>query len=313
MLPFVFWRTLASIPVVALVALLVFSMLYLTPGDPAIMLAGETASDADIERIREALGLNKGFIERFGMWAWALVQGDFGASIYTKIPVLDTILGRLEPTLSLMGLTCVIAVTVAVPLGVLAAWKRGSALDSAVIGGAVLGTSVPVFVVGYLLAYFFSVRLGWFPVQGYTPIANGFSKWLMSVLLPSFVLSLGFIASIARITRATMLEVLSQDYVRTARAKGLSERAVLFVHALRNAAVPIATVVGQGVVMLIGGAVVTETVFNIPGIGRLTADAIFQRDYPIIQGIVLLFSFAYVFVNILIDVFYAAMDPQMRR
>lgn len=313
MLPFVFWRTLASIPVVALVALLVFSMLYLTPGDPAIMLAGETASDADIERIREALGLNKGFIERFGMWAWALVQGDFGASIYTKIPVLDTILGRLEPTLSLMGLTCVIAVTVAVPLGVLAAWKRGSALDSAVIGGAVLGTSVPVFVMGYLLAYFFSVRLGWFPVQGYSPIANGFSKWLMSVLLPSFVLSLGFIASIARITRATMLEVLSQDYVRTARAKGLSERAVLFIHALRNAAVPIATVVGQGVVMLIGGAVVTETVFNIPGIGRLTADAIFQRDYPIIQGIVLLFSFAYVFVNILIDVFYAAMDPQMRR
>lgn len=313
MLPFVFWRTLASIPVVALVALLVFSMLYLTPGDPAIMLAGETASDADIERIREALGLNKGFIERFGMWAWALVQGDFGASIYTKIPVLDTILGRLEPTLSLMALTCVIAVTFAVPLGVLAAWKRGSALDAAVIGGAVLGTSVPVFVMGYLLAYFFSVRLGWFPVQGYTPIANGFSKWLMSVLLPSFVLSLGFIASIARITRATMLEVLSQDYVRTARAKGLSERAVLFIHALRNAAVPIATVVGQGVVMLIGGAVVTETVFNIPGIGRLTADAIFQRDYPIIQGIVLLFSFAYVFVNILIDVFYAAMDPQMRR
>jgi peptide/nickel transport system permease protein len=295
MLPFVFWRTLASIPVVALVALLVFSMLYLTPGDPAIMLAGETASDADIERIREALGLNKGFIERFTMWAFALI------------------LGRLEPTLSLMGLTCLIAVTVAVPLGVLAAWKRGSALDGAVIGGAVLGTSVPVFVMGYLLAYVFSVRLGWFPVQGYTPIANGFSKWLMSVLLPSFVLSLGFIASIARITRATMLEILSQDYVRTARAKGLSERAVLFIHALRNAAVPIATVVGQGVVMLIGGAVVTETVFNIPGIGRLTADAIFQRDYPIIQGIVLLFSFAYVFVNILIDVFYAAMDPQMRR
>lgn len=313
MLPFVFWRTLASIPVVALVALLVFSMLYLTPGDPAIMLAGETASDADIERIREALGLNKGFIERFTMWAFALIQGDFGASIYTKIPVLETILSRLEPTLSLMGLTCLIAVTVAVPLGVLAAWKRGSALDAAVIGGAVLGTSVPVFVMGYLLAYVFSVRLGWFPVQGYTPIANGFSKWLMSVLLPSFVLSLGFIASIARITRATMLEILSQDYVRTARAKGLSERAVLFIHALRNAAVPIATVVGQGVVMLIGGAVVTETVFNIPGIGRLTADAIFQRDYPIIQGIVLLFSFAYVFVNILIDVFYAAMDPQMRR
>ncbi|MBJ7577885.1 ABC transporter permease [Devosia sp. MC532] len=313
MLPFVFWRTLASIPVVALVALLVFSMLYLTPGDPATMLAGEAASDADIERIREALGLNKGFIERFSIWALALIQGDFGSSIYTKIPVLQTILSRLEPTLSLMALTCVIAVTVAIPLGVLAAWKRGSALDAAVIGGAVLGTSVPVFVMGYLLAYLFSVRLGWFPVQGYNPIASGFSKWVMSILLPSFVLSLGFIASIARITRATMLEVLSQDYVRTARAKGLSERAVLFVHSLRNAAVPIATVVGQGVVMLIGGAVVTETVFNIPGIGRLTADAIFQRDYPIIQGIVLLFSFAYVFVNILIDVFYAAMDPQMRR
>lgn len=313
MLPFVLWRMLASIPVMALVALLVFSMLYLTPGDPAAIIAGETATDADILRIRESLGLDGSYFQRFGVWAWALLQGDLGVSIFTKTPVIDTILSRFEPTFSLMVLTCLIAVSVAVPLGVLAAWKRGTVLDKLIVGGAVLGTSIPVFVMGYLLAYVFSVRLGWFPVQGYSPINAGFGKWLMSLLLPSIVLSLAFIASIARITRATMLEVLSQDYIRTARAKGLPERAVLFVHALRNSAVPIATVVGQGVVMLIGGAVVTETVFSIPGVGRLTADAIFQRDYPIIQGVVLMFSFAYVVVNLLIDVFYAAMDPQMRR
>lgn len=313
MLPFIFWRMLASIPVMALVALLVFSMLYLTPGDPAAVIAGDTATDLDIARIRESLGLDRGFVERFAIWGWALLHGDLGNSIFTRMPVLDTILSRLEPTFSLMALTCIIAVSVAVPLGVLAAWKRGTLLDRLVVGGAVLGTSVPVFVVGYVMAYVFSVRLGWFPVQGYAPIASGIDRWFMSLLLPAIVLSLAFIASIARITRATMLEVLAQDYIRTARAKGMPERIVLFIHALRNSAVPIATVVGQGVVMLIGGAVVTETVFSIPGVGRLTADAIFQRDYPIIQGIVLMFSFAYVIVNLLIDVFYAAMDPQMRR
>ncbi|WP_172122181.1 ABC transporter permease [Devosia sp. 919] len=313
MLPFVFWRLLASIPVMALVALLVFSMLYLTPGDPAAVLGGETATDADILNIRESLGLNGGYFERLARWSMALLQGDLGNSIFTKTPVLDTIMARLEPTASLMALTCIIAVVVAVPLGVVAAWKRGTVLDKFVVGGAVLGTSVPVFVMGYVLAYVFSVKLGWFPVQGYSPLASGIDRWFMSLLLPAIVLSLAFIASIARITRATMLETLSQDYIRTARAKGMPEDVVLFVHGLRNSAVPVLTVIGQGVVMLIGGAVVTETVFSIPGVGRLTADAIFQRDYPIIQGIVLMFSFAYVLVNLVIDVFYAAMDPQMRR
>jgi peptide/nickel transport system permease protein len=219
---------------------------------------------------------------------------------------------RIEPTLSLMAITLVLTIVVAVPLGVVAAWKAGSLLDRAIMGFAVFGFSLPVFVVGYVLAYVFALELEWLPVQGYTPLARGFWPWLENLILPAMALGCVYIALIARITRASMLEVLQQDYIRTARAKGLGQRGILFVHALKNAAVPIVTVIGIGIALLIGGAVVTESVFAIPGLGRLTIDAILRRDYPVIQGIVLMFSFLYTLVNLMVDVTYTLVDPRIR-
>jgi peptide/nickel transport system permease protein len=219
---------------------------------------------------------------------------------------------RIEPTLSLMIVTLCLALTIAIPMGVVAAWKQGTWIDRAVMGFAVLGFSVPVFVVGYLLAYVFALELDWFPVQGYTPFAEGFFPWIENLVLPAVALGGVYIALIARITRATMLEVLQQDYIRTARAKGAGQASILFLHALKNASVPIVTVVGIGIALLIGGAVVTESVFAIPGLGRLTVDAILRRDYPVIQGVVLLFSFVYVLVNLGIDLLYTFLDPRIR-
>jgi peptide/nickel transport system permease protein len=305
-------RVLATIPVMAVVALFVFSLLYIAPGDPAAIIAGDQATPEQVARIRAGLGLDRPFLVRFGDWVWQIAHGDLGHSIFTNLPVTTMIQQRIEPTLSLMVLTLVLSVSIAVPLGVLAAWKHGSLLDRLVMLGAVLGFSVPVFVVGYLLAYVFALQLGWLPVQGFVPISRGFWPFLRTLILPSVALGGIYIALIARITRAAMLDVLSQDYVRTARAKGLGQGSVLFVHALKNAAVPIVTVIGLGVALLIGGAVVTETVFAIPGLGRLTVDAILRRDYPVIQGVVLLFSFTYVVVNLAVDLLYTVFDPRIR-
>ncbi len=312
MLGFIVKRILATIPVMAVVGLFVFSLLYFAPGDPAAIIAGDQASPADVERIRATLGLDRPFLVRFGEWAWRILHGDLGTSIFTNLPVSTMIGQRVQPTVSLMLVTLVFAIVVAVPMGVVAAWKAGTLIDRLVMGFAVLGFSVPVFVVGYVLAYVFALELGWLPVQGYTPIERGLWPWLANLILPAVTLGLVYIALIARVTRATMLDVLSQDYVRTARAKGLGQRAVLFLHALKNAAVPIVTVIGIGIALLIGGAVVTETVFAIPGLGRLTVDAILRRDYPVIQGVVLLFSFVYVLVNLAIDLFYTLLDPRIR-
>lgn len=312
MLGYILRRVLATIPVMAIVALFVFSLLYIAPGDPAAVIAGDQASPEDVEKIRQSLGLDRPFLIRFGEWAWQLLHGNLGTSMFTGLPVTELIRQRIEPTLSLMVVTLLLAVAAAVPMGVLAAWKVGSWLDRILMALSVIGFSVPVFVVGYLLAYLFALELEWLPVQGYTPIAKGFWPWLENLILPAIALGFVYIALIARITRATMLEVLNQDYIRTARAKGLGERAILFLHALKNAAVPIVTVIGIGVALLIGGAVVTESVFAIPGLGRLTIDAIVRRDYPLIQGIVLMFSFVYVLVNLAIDIIYMVLDPRIR-
>lgn len=312
MLRYMLKRTLQTIPVMAIVAFLVFALLYITPGDPAAVIAGDQASAEDVARIRVALGLDRPFFIRFGEWSWTVLHGDLGTSIFTSLPVGKLMLQRVEPTLSLMAITLVFSISLAVPLGVVAAWRAGSWIDSAVMGFAVLGFSVPVFVVGYLLTYVFALQLDWLPVQGYTSISAGLWPWFKSLILPSVSLALVYVALIARITRATMLEVLGQDYVKTARAKGLGEHAVLFVHALKNAAVPIVTVIGLGIALLIGGAVVTESVFAIPGLGRLTIDAILRRDYPVIQGIVLVFSFSYVIVNLCVDLVYTLVDPRIR-
>jgi len=312
MFAYVARRIVATLPVMAIVALFVFSLLYIAPGDPAAVIAGDQASPADVEKIRQSLGLDRPFLVQFGEWVWRLVHFDLGTSIFTGLPVTALIAQRIEPTLSLMVVTLILAVSIAVPLGVMAAWKVGTWIDRAIMAFAVFGFSVPVFVVGYLLAYFFALELEWLPVQGYTPIAQGLWPWFENLILPSIALGCVYIALIARITRATMLEVLQQDYVRTARAKGVSQGGILFLHALKNAAVPIVTVIGIGIALLIGGAVVTESVFAIPGLGRLTVDAILRRDYPVIQGLVLLFSFVYVLVNLAIDLVYTLVDPRIR-
>jgi peptide/nickel transport system permease protein len=312
MLAYIVRRIVATIPVMAVVALFVFSLLYIAPGDPAAVIAGDQATPADVERIRQSLGLDRPFLVQFGEWTWRILHGDIGTSIFTNLPVSTMIAQRIEPTLSLMLITLCLAVAVAVPMGVAAAWKAGTWLDRAIMAFAVLGFSVPVFVVGYLLAYVFALELDWLPVQGYTPFSDGFWPWFKNLILPAIALGCLYIALIARITRATMLEVLQQDYIRTARAKGVGQWDILFLHALKNAGVPIVTVIGIGIALLIGGAVVTESVFAIPGLGRLTVDAILRRDYPVIQGVVLLFSFVYVLVNLMIDLIYTVLDPRIR-
>src|SRR5216683_2525006 len=312
MLSYILRRVLSTLPVMGIVALFVFSLLYIAPGDPAAIIAGDQASPADVERIRQGLGLDRPFLVQFGSWLWHILHFDLGTSIFTNLPVASLIAQRIEPTLSLMAITLVLTILVAVPLGVVAAWKAGSWVDRTIMAFAVFAFSLPVFVVGYLLAYIFALQLDWLPVQGYTPLSNGLWPWLKHLILPAVALGSVYIALIARITRAAMLEVLQQDYMRTARAKGMGQTDLLFVHALKNAAVPIVTVIGIGIALLIGGAVVTETVFAIPGVGRLTVDAVLRRDYPVIQGLVLLFSFVYVLVNLMIDLSYTLLDPRIR-
>ena len=312
MFAYIVRRVLATIPVMLIVALFVFSLLYIAPGDPAAIIAGDQATPQDVERIRASLGLDRPFVIRFGEWLWQVAHGDLGVSIFTNLPVTHMIAQRIEPTLSLMLLTVILSLLVAIPMGVIAAWKHGTWIDRLIMCTAVFGFSTPVFVIGYLLAYIFALWLEWLPVQGYTPLSHGLWPFLQNLILPAVALGMIYIALIARITRATMLEVLSQDYVRTAKAKGVGQGAILFVHALKNAAVPIVTVVGIGVALLIGGAVVTESVFAIPGLGRLTVDAILRRDYPVIQGVVLLFSFIYVLVNLGVDLLYTLFDPRIR-
>jgi peptide/nickel transport system permease protein len=312
MLGFTLRRLLATIPVLGMVALFVFFMLRMTPGDPAAILAGDNANLAQIEAIREQLGLNKPILTQLGIWASDLIHGDLGESFFFKKPVTQLISLRLEPTLALTALTMIITILVALPMGMIAAYKHGSWIDRVVMGFSVLGFSVPVFVLGYLLIYIFAIHLKLFPVQGYRSISGGFWPFLDHLLLPALTLSVIYIALIARMTRASMLEVLGEDYIRTAYAKGLKERVVLLRHALRNAAVPIVTVIGIGIALLIGGVVVTESVYNIPGLGRLTVDAVLGRDYPTIQALMLVFSFVYVFINLVVDLVYCLLDPRIR-
>lgn len=312
MLSYILRRLAATVPVMLIVAIFVFLMLRLTPGDPAAIIAGDTANAEQVAQIRNRLGLDEPILSQFVLWLGNILRGDFGESFFFKKSVAELIVGRLEPTAALALCTIVIAVGVAVPLGVLAAYKQGSWVDRIVMGFSVMGFSVPVFVIGYALIYLFAIKLAWVPVQGYQPIANGFWGFLQRLILPSVTLSVVYIALIARMTRASVLETLGEDYIRTARAKGQVERKVLFNHALRNAAVPIITVIGLGVALLIGGVVVTESVYTIPGLGRLTVDAVLARDYPTIEAVILLFSLAYVLINLGVDLLYTVFDPRIR-
>ncbi|WP_342237008.1 ABC transporter permease [Inquilinus sp. OTU3971] len=312
MLTYLARRILATLPVILVVALVVFLLLRLTPGDPAAIIAGDQASPEQLAAIRAALGLDQPLHVQFLGWIGRLLRGDFGVSLISKVPVVQMVGQRLEPSLSLAVLTIVVAVAVAVPLGTLAAWRQGGWVDRITMSVSVLGFSVPVFVVGYLWILLFAIEWKLLPVQGFKSLADGLWPFLQRMILPVATLSLVYIALIARITRTSVIEVMGEDYVRTARAKGISERAVLFRHALRNAAVPIVTVIGIGIALLISGVVVTESVFNLPGIGRLTVEAVLARDYPVIQAVILLTSFVYVAVNLVIDLMYTALDPRIR-
>jgi len=301
-----------AVPVMGVVALIVFSLLYLTPGDPAQVLAGDQASPEQIEKIRASLGLDQAPHMRFVAWLWQMVNGDLGASIFSGEPVTHMIQQRLQPTFSLLVLAVVISISVGVPFGVAAAARRGGWADRALTCFTTLGFSLPAFIAGYALAFVFATNLKWLPVQGFVPLSEGVQPWLRNLVLPAVTLSLVYSAIIARVTRASMLEVLSEDYIRTARAKGVAPWRILFRHALQNAAVPVITIIGIGIATLIGSAVITENVFAIPGVGRLTVDAILHRDYPIIQGVVLMLSAAYVLVNVAVDLCYTLLDPRIR-
>jgi peptide/nickel transport system permease protein len=305
-------RLLATVPVMGVVAVVVFLLLRLTTGDPAAIIAGDNATSQDVAAIRTKLGLDRPMAQQFVIWIGNVLRGDFGESFFFKKPVAALIRDRLEPTLALSVSTIILAVFTAVPLGVLAAWRRGTWIDRVVMGLSVLGFSVPVFVIGYLLIYLFAIELAWLPVQGYQRLADGFGGFILRLILPSLTLALVYMALIARITRTSVLEVINADYVRTARVKGLGEASVLLRHVLRNAAVPIVTVIGFGVALLIGGVVVTESVYAIPGLGRLTVDAVLARDYPTVQAVILLFSAVYVLINLVVDLTYTFLDPRIR-
>jgi peptide/nickel transport system permease protein len=312
MLGYLLRRVLAAIPVMGVVALFVFLLLRLTPGDPAAILAGDNATPAQLDRIRISLGLNEPLYIQFFTWINKLLHGDLGVSLISNVPVATMIGQRIEPSISIALSTIILSIAVAVPLGVIAAWKHGTWIDRFVMGLSVLGFSVPTFVIGYILIEVFALDLRWLPVQGFKSISSGFGPFFERLVLPTVTLSFIYVALIARMTRAAMLDVLGEDYVRTARAKGIAEVAVLLRHALRNAAVPVITVIGTGFALLISGVVVTESVFNLPGVGRLTVDAVLARDYPVIQAMILLTSLVYVAVNLLIDVAYTLLDPRIR-
>jgi peptide/nickel transport system permease protein len=312
MFAFIARRLLATIPVLLFVAVFVFLLLRLTPGDPAAVIAGDNATADQVDAIRAKLGLDEPLLTQFFIWSGKVLSGDFGESFFFKKTVAELIAQRIEPTLMLSLCTIVLAVSIAVPVGVWAAARQGGWVDRSVMGFSVMGFSVPTFVIGYLLIYIFAIQFGWLPVQGYRRLAEGLGEFAIRMILPSFTLATIFVAFVSRITRASVIETLGEDYIRTARAKGLPGRTVLLRHALRNAAVPIVTVIGIGIAGLIGGAIITESVYNIPGIGRLTVDAVLARDFPVIQIVIMLFSFVYVLINLVIDLVYSLLDPRIR-
>lgn len=312
MLRFIASRLFATVPVLLVVAVIVFLILRFAPGDPAAVIAGNNATGEDIARIHTALGLDRSLPAQFMIWLTALFHGDLGYSFFMNKPVATLIAQRLEPTLSLAIGSMLLAVVVAVPLGTLAARHIGGWLDRVLMTFCVGGFSVPVFVISYGLIYLFGLELRWLPVQGYQHISSGLGGWAHRLIIPWISLMVVYVALLSRVTRAAVSEAMTEDYVTTARAKGLSETAVLFRHALVNAAVPIVTVIGIGFALLIGGVVVTETVFSIPGLGSLTVDAVLQRDFPVIQGVVLFFSLCYVMLNLLVDLSYLVLDPRIR-
>ena len=312
MLSYIIRRILATIPVVFTVAIMVFCLLRLTPGDPALILAGDAATPEQLTQIHQHMGLDQSLATQFFKWGTQVMQGDLGVSLHSGTPVTSMIASRAAPSLALALSTIILSTLIAIPLGVFSAWRRGTGVDRSVMAFSVLGFSVPVFVTGYVLILLFSIKLGWLPIQGYRSLSQGVGPFFQHLALPTLALSTGFVALIARIARSSVLEVLGEDFIRTARAKGVTERTVMLAHALRSAAVPIITVIGISIALLISGVVVTESVFNVPGLGRLVVESVLARDYPLIQGLILLFSMVYIVVNLVIDILYSVFDPRIR-
>ncbi len=305
-------RLLALVPVLGVVAVVVFLLIHLTPGDPAAVMLGPEASEEDVQALREELGLTAPLYLQFFRWLGAVLQGDLGDSLFIQRPVTEVLADALGPTLSLAIMAELLALAIAVPAGIMAARRRGTAVDRAFMGGALLGISVPSFLSGLFLVLVFAVGLGWFPVAGFRPLEEGMGEHLTYLVLPAIALGALQAALIARTTRSSMLDVLTENYMKTAKAKGLSDRVRIYKHALRNAALPVLTVIGQTFGTLIAGAAVVETVFNIPGIGQLVVNSVERRDFVVIQGVVLLIAVSYVLINLVVDVLYSTLDPRLR-
>ncbi len=305
-------RLLALIPVALVVATVAFVLIHLAPGDPASVIAGPDASRDDVQRIERQLGLDAPLPVQLARWYGRLIQGDLGQSIFLRKPVTDAILDRVEPTLLLTVSAIVIAIIIGVPAGVIAARYHNTTTDQVLMILALLGVSIPNFLLGLLFILFFSVWLGWFPVAGYSPLEYGWLKTVRSLVLPAFALGLVQSALIARIARSSMLDVLREQFITAGRAKGLGERAVIYKHAFKNALIPTMTIIGISFAILISGAVVVETVFNIPGLGRLIISAVLRRDYPVIQGVVLCIAGVYMLINLAVDLSYLIVDPRVK-
>ncbi len=311
MIAYIARRLLLIIPIMWLVATVAFFLLHMTPGDPVAVLLGPEATTEQVEEMRARLGLDDSLPVQYVNWFADLLRGDLGDSLFLNMPVTHALMDRAQPTVILTILATLVAIGLGVPTGVISAIKRGHPTDLGMMLVAMVGISMPTFWLGLNLIWIFGVKLGWLPVAGYVPITDGIWDNLKYMIMPAFTLGAAQAALLARMTRSMMLEVLGEDYVRTARAKGAQERTVIIGHALRNALIPLVTVIGLSFAVLMGGAVVTEQVFNIPGVGRLLIQAVLRRDFPLVQGIVLVIAFLYVIINLLVDVLYVYLDPRL--
>ena len=305
-------RFISVIPVLFIVSTMVFLIMHFTPGDPAIVMLGDEASQEQVNDLREQLGLDRPIYEQYVSWIWNALQGDLGQSYFMNQSVISAIVSHLGPTISLGILAEIIALVLALPMGILAARRKGTATDQTVMSFSLLGMSVPNFLLGLFLILIFSVTLRWLPVAGYQPLSDGLWTHLKFLILPAFALGTAHAALIARMTRSAMLEVLNENYIKTARAKGVRERIVIYKHALRNAFLPILTVAGQSFLSLMGGTAIVETIFSIPGIGQLIVNGVMRRDYAVVQGAVLYVTFAFVFINLAVDLLYGVVNPKVR-
>lgn len=312
MLSFIVKRLLSLIPVLLVVSIVVFLLVHITPGDPASVILGPEATPEAVAELREELGLNRPIIEQYFVWVGDIFTGDLGTSLFMKQSVLSAFIEHLGPTISLAILAQIFAILIALPLGVLSAKFRGSFLDQSFMGFALIGISVPSFLLGLFLILIFGVQLHLLPVAGYKPLSEGLIEHIRYLIMPAIALGTMQAALIARMTRSSMLDVLTSNYIKTARAKGIKEITITVKHSLRNAFIPILTIIGQTFGSLIAGAAVVETVFNIPGIGQLIINAVERRDFEVIQGSVLLIAVSYVLINLIIDVLYGYVDPRLR-